>query len=116
MPILYYIHVAYRSLNVIKFMMSTNLLDLLIFSCIILISIQTLILLQVKVCTIKKVLKALELIFTREGTLSQHGERLVSQLAKLPTHHSVLGVSSSEERDDRTLALLEKMILTQWKL
>ena len=53
--------------------------------------------------------------FTREGTLSQHGERLASQLAKLLTHHSVLGVGGSEERDDRTsLAPLEKMILTQW--
>ena len=58
----------------------------------------------------------LELIFIREGTLSQHGERLASQLAKLLTHHSVPGVGGSEERDDRTLALLEKMILTQWKL
>ena len=64
-----------------------------------------------------KVLKALEVIFTREGTLSQHGERLASQLAKLLTHHSVPGVGGSEERDDRTsLAPLERMILTQWKL
>ena len=76
-----------------------------------------LILLQAKVCTIEKVLKALEVIFTREGTLSQHGERLASQLAKLLTHHSVPGVGGSEERDDRTrLAPLERMILTQWKL
>jgi hypothetical protein len=73
--------------------------------------------LQAKICTIEKVLKALELIFTREGTLGQHGERLASQLAKLLTHHSVPGMSSNEERDDSTLlALLEKMILTQWKL
>ena len=66
----------------------------------------------------EKVLKALELIFIREETLSQHGERLASQLAKLLTHHSVhaQGVSSSKERDGRTLASLEKMILTQWKL
>ena len=73
--------------------------------------------LQAKVCTIESVLKALEVIFTREGTLSQHGERLASQLAKLLTHHSVPGVGGSEERDDRTsLALLERMILTQWNL
>jgi hypothetical protein len=73
--------------------------------------------LQAKVCTIEKVLKALELIFTREGTLGQHGERLASQLAKLLTYHSVPGVSSNEERDGSTLlAPLEKMILTQWKL
>ena len=73
-------------------------------------------LLQAKVCTIEKVLKALELIFTSEGTLSQHGKSLASQLAKLLTHHSVPGVGGSEERDDRTLAPLEKMILTQCKL
>ena len=73
--------------------------------------------LQAKVCTIEKLLKVLEVIFTREGTLSQHGERLASQLAKLLTHHSVPGVGGSEERDDRTsLAPLERMILTQWKL
>jgi hypothetical protein len=73
--------------------------------------------LQAKVCTIEKVLKALKLIFTREGTLSQHGERLASQLAKLLTHHLVPGVSSNEERDDSStlLAPLEKMILIQWK-
>ena len=54
------------------------------------------------------VLTALELIFTHDRTLSQH---IASQLAKLLTHHSMPGVSGSEERDDRTsLALLEKMI------
>ena len=66
-------------------------------------------------CTIEKILTTLQVIFTREGTLSQHGERLASQLAKLLTHsYSVQGVSSNGERDS-SLAL-EKLILTQWKL
>ena len=57
-------------------------------------------LLQAKICTIEKVLTTLELIFTREGMLSQHGVRLTSQLAKLLTHRSVQGVRSNGERDD----------------
>ena len=63
------------------------------------------------------------MIFTREGTLSQHGVRLTSQLAKLLTHHSEQATgssrerdgSSSGERDDSSLAL-ERLILTHWNL
>ena len=69
-------------------------------------------------CTIEKVLTTLQLIFTHKGTLSQHGERLASQLAKLLTQsYSGQEVSSKGERDSTfsTLAL-EKLILTQWKL
>ena len=65
-------------------------------------------------CTIEKLLTTLQLIFTCEGTLSQHGERLASQLAKLLTQsHSAQGVSSKGERD--SILALEKIILTQWK-
>ena len=94
---------------------------------------------QAKICTIEKVLTTLEVIFTREGTLSQHGVRLASQLAKLLTHRSVQVSSSSRERDDsnsrerdgsssgerdgsssgegdNSSLALERLILTHWKL
>ena len=80
-------------------------------------------LLQAKICTIEKVLTTLEVIFTREGTLSRHGVRLASQLAKLLTHRSVQAASSSRERDDSNSGegdgsslALERLILTYWKL
>ena len=63
---------------------------------------------QAKMCTIEKVLTTLQLTFTCEETLSQHGKRLASQLAKLLTHsHSAQGVSSNGERDGRSA--LEKL-------
>ena len=76
-----------------------------------------------KAFTIEKVLTTLEVIFTHEGTLSQHGVRLASQLTKLFTHHSEQAVSSSRERDgsssgerdDSSLAL-ERLILSHWNL
>ena len=61
--------------------------------------------------TIEKVLTTLQLTFTCEGTLSQHGERLASQLAKLLIYsHSAQVVSSNGERDGRSAP--EKLIIS----
>ena len=75
-----------------------------------------LILLQAKSCTIEKVLTTLQLIFTSEGMLSQHGPKLASQLAKLFTYQSVELVSSDQGGEELRGGAVEKLILTLWKL
>ena len=72
-----------------------------------------LILLQAKSSTIEKVLTTLQLIFT---TLSQHGPKLASQLAKLFTHQSLHPVSSDQGGEELRGGAVEKLILTLWKL
>ena len=72
--------------------------------------------LQAKSCTIEKVLTTLQLIFTSEGTLSQHGPKLASQLAKLFTHQSLHPVSSDQGGEELRGGAVEKLILTLWKL
>ena len=71
--------------------------------------------LQGQSCTLEKVLSTLHLVFSAEGTLSQHGPRLASQLAKLFTHQSQTPAESKAE-DQEVECAVEELILTSWKL
>ena len=69
-------------------------------------------------------LATLRVIFTHEGTLSQHGQRLALQLAKLLTHNQSRSVDEGHDgellecgqRRDNSLTALQKLILTLWKI